>query len=319
MNILVPLNDNLFLQDIVDAGADEFYFGFYDNDWEQRFGHWADLNRMSGFGRKANRYSFKQALQLVRQIKDYGKKVYLTLNANVYSTSEREALEHDYFPLIHESGVDGVIVSGPLEAEAAIKAGIAPVASTMCNIYNEDIADFYYRIGVRRMILPRDLTLNEIQDITKKHTDIEYEVFFMRNGCSFSDGYCLGTHESNVGASCGFLKRCRKNFDYERRDFLFCQDAELTMRLFRNEFHKSACGMCALYRLKYLGIHSLKIVGRADSPESVISDIRTTRKNLELIDICNNEEDYLEKMIFPYKNYSGCENGYSCYYPEIRF
>ena len=68
MKILVPLNNAELLQKYIDAGADEFYIGFHDLQWSEKFGKYADINRMSGFGMNANRYSFEEILRIAKRI-----------------------------------------------------------------------------------------------------------------------------------------------------------------------------------------------------------------------------------------------------------
>ena len=77
--------------------------------------------------------------------------------------------------------------------------------------------------------------------------------------------------------------------------------------------------MCALYRLKSMKVCSLKIVGRADDAESVLNDIEVTRRNIDLLEHCTSEDEYLDKMALPFDSVRMCSLGLSCYYPEVRF
>lgn len=319
MKILVPLNDANYLSRYIDAGADEFYLGFYDNTWIKRFGKYSDINRMSGFGALANKYNFEQAIEISKQIKSYNRSVFLTLNANNYSISEIDYICSNYFPKIKNSDIDGIIVSGIGLAKLAVTNGIQPVASTMCGIYNSDIADIYIKCGIKRLIIPRDVSLNEIMTMCKKHKDAEYEVFFMRNGCIFSDSYCLGMHRPECGSFCGFVRSVPKEIYSTFYSFKELHDIEVNDYLYNKAFHHYACGMCALYRLNQAGITSLKIVGRADQQMAIENDIRLTKENIKILNACASEEEYLEKMIFPKEGIRNCKLGYSCYYPEVRF
>ena len=152
MKILVPLNDVNCLSRYIEAGADEFYLGFYDNAWINRFGKYADINRMSGFGSLANKYNFQQAIEISKQIKSFNRSVFLTLNANTYSISELDYICSNYFPEIKNTGIDGIIISGIDIAKLAMINGIQVVASTMCGIYNSDIAEIYRGYGIKRQI-----------------------------------------------------------------------------------------------------------------------------------------------------------------------
>lgn len=74
MNVLVPLNNTEHLSDYIEAGANEFYIGFYDQKWLDKFGDYMDINRLTGFGISANPYSFTDVLSLIPTITAQGKK-----------------------------------------------------------------------------------------------------------------------------------------------------------------------------------------------------------------------------------------------------
>lgn len=319
MNILVPLSWQEHITPYIDAGADELYIGFYDEKWTEKFGTYADINRMSGFKFRANPNNFHDMIEAVKIIKSKGKKVFVTMNANGYSSDEIDFIEENYYPAIIESGVDGLILSDPLIITSAKKHGISVVASTMCAIYNSDIAEIYRNLGVKRMILPRDLSLDELEKICSKLPDVEFEAFFMRNGCIFSDSYCLGMHRPECGATCTYTRTNTEKYEHNYKDFNGIHDADVNDYLYKNLFHREACAMCALYRLKKIGIRALKIVGRADEHESVCQDIMLTKANLEILSTCSDETEYLAKMMYPSGYPVKCREGFSCYYPEVRF
>lgn len=319
MKILVPLSKTEYIDSYIQAGADELYLGFHDEEWTKTFGDYADINRMSGFKERANPYTFHQMLQLVYQIKEKGKNVFVTLNANGYSKDQIRFMETHYFPLLAESGIDGLILSDINVIISAKKFGLQPIASTMCGIYNVDIAKMYAQVGVHRMILPRDLSLNELESICKQLPEIEFEAFFMRNGCIFSDCYCLGMHRPECGATCTYTRYGTDRYRHDYSKFIDFHDVDVNDYLYRTAFHLDACAMCALYRLRQIGITSLKIVGRADDFESVCRDILLTKTNLERLEDAKSEKDYLEQMEFPQNYPQKCRMGMSCYYPEVRF
>lgn len=319
MKILIPLSKKEYIVSYVEAGADELYMGFYDEEWSKRFGEYADINRMSGFGKRANPYSFEEIIDVIKTVKSNGRKAFVTLNANGYSKEQIKYMEARYFPALSNAKVDGVIMSDISAMMSAIKGGLSPVASTMCAIYNSDIAKVYKRIGVERMIFPRDLSLCEMEIICYTLPDTQFEAFFMRNGCIFSDSYCLGMHRPECGAACTYTRYGKHSYCHDYKTFREYNDVEVNDYLYRTAFHIDACAMCAIYRLKSMGITSLKIVGRADEFDSVCRDVRLTKKNIVIADDCKTETEYLEKMIFPDNFPQKCRMGISCYYPEVRF
>ncbi len=318
-NILVPLNNSEFMQQYIDAGADEFYMGFYDHNYEKKFGDFSEINRMSGFKHLANKYTFPEMLDVVKKVKDAGKPIFITLNAAVYSNAALEYI-YLYYDKLYDAGADGVIISIPEMVKPALEKKLAPIASTMCGIYNSDIVDVYKRLGVSRMILPRDLSIAEIEDIIKKNPDVDYEVFLMRNGCRFSDSHCLGTHRPEHGSICHMLRSVDCNIIARDNSFSYQHDTELNHILYNKYYHVFAtCGLCALFDFVKNGIKSYKIVGRADSTDQIVEDIRLVKKNIDIALGAKDIEDYLLNMIRIPNSYEGCKLGFGCYYPEIRF
>lgn len=319
MKILVPLSNVEYIDKYIDAGADELYLGFHDKNWNLKFGKYADINRMSGFAERANPFSFEQLLEIIEIIKEKNKGVFITMNANEYSSDQIQYMTEHYFHFLKATGIDGIILSDVDAIRAALEVGLKPVASTMCAIYNEDIARIYRDMGVKRMILPRDLSLKEIEHICTAMPEIHFEAFFMRNGCIFSDCYCLGMHRPECGATCTYTRYGKSRYTHMYTNFSDYNSVDVNDYLYRTAFHIDACAMCALYRLNSIGIQSLKIVGRADEWSSVCRDIELTKKNLEIMEKASNEDEYLKNMIFPDNFPRKCREGISCYYPEIRF
>lgn len=318
MKVLAPLNHPEALDNLVRAGADELYFGFHDDEWNDRFGQYADINRMSGFGKRANGCGFNDALGLIEKICGKGAVPFLTLNANGYSEAQLEYISGRYLPQLSRSGIGGVIVSDELTAAVAMEAGINAVASTMCGIYNADIARYYFEKGIRRMILPRDLSLDELSAITEQLPGVSFETFLMRNGCVFSDAYCLGMHQPQYPAVCTALKMAKQHTWVTGKSFRTDHDIALNNVLYNRYYHRSACGLCAIYRMKTMGIESLKIVGRADQTDRICDDIRMTKRNIWIAESSRDQETYLSRMIMPTDQTVRCLLGLSCYYPEIR-
>lgn len=323
---LAPVNDRTFIADAVRAGAEEFYLGFHDQAWHERFGAAADLNRMTGFGELANPYTFAEALDIVRDVRDLGKRVFVTFNANAYGRSQLDYL-FGYFERLAASGASGVIVSVPEAAGPAADCGLEVVASTMCGVYNADIARAYRRLGCRRVIVPRDVSLDEIEGIAREVPDMELEVFLMRNGCIFSDGFCLGRHSRKGNSLCWDVRHAKRRFVFAGEGALPAEEVQGGSMLAALEanarayvrFHRSTCGLCAIWRLSQANVAAAKIVGRSDDAACVLQDIRAVARNVAIAHECATEEEYLTCMEVPHHRMGTCEDGLSCYYPEVRF
>lgn len=318
MKPLVPVNDRAYLQRYAQAGGEEFYLGFHDDAWRDRFGEAADLNRMTGFGRTANPYTFDEALAIVEEVRALGKRAYVTFNANAYAQEQLDFL-FGYFERLHEAGAAGVIVSVPEAVQAAADCGLAVVASTMCGVYNADIARFYRRLGCTRVIIPRDVSLDEIEAIVRAVPGVEYEAFVIRNGCVFADGLCLGRHIEGRNALCWDVRHARREHyvagpGAAELDRALCENAQAYER-----FHHTACGLCALYRLMRAGVSTAKIVGRSDDSAYILRDIEAVVRNAAIARTCASEQEYLERMRVPPERARDCADALACYYPEVRF
>ena len=92
--ILVPLKNALHVDEYIELGADEFYIGFDDIDWYERFGEYCDINRMSGYRKIANPLSFVEMLDVIKFVKARDKKIFVTFNANLYHDYVYDQLEN---------------------------------------------------------------------------------------------------------------------------------------------------------------------------------------------------------------------------------
>lgn len=318
MKILVPLNNIEHLPDYSKAGAGEFYLGFHCDSWQERFGEYADLNRLTGFRKLANPHSFQEVLNIVKEGKKNHLPIYILFNSSLYSNEQLVWVE-SYMKQLKEVEVEGVIVSCYELLILAKKIGIYTVISTIAGVYNEDLARFYQEHGADRIILPRDLSVDEIEDIVCKVPLMEYEVFMMRNGCAFSDSNCLGMHRNELRSICGSLRNSQIAMKIIDRDGLVQEAVQTNNHLYCKEFHNIACGLCSIFRFVKLGIAAAKIVGRSDEWESICNDISLVKQNVELAKTCTSQEEYLGKMIWPDNQEEVCKEGLSCYYPEMRF
>lgn len=317
MSILVPFNDLTALTTFYEAGAREFYIGFEDQAWVQRFSAQADLNRLSGFRGQANAYMFEELCEIIPQVCALGAQVYIPFNTGIYTAEQLRFIQQRYLKALARAGATGVILSGPELMGPARQAGLMAVASTMCGIYNADIARYYERAGANRIIFPRETTLAEMENIRQAVPSLSFEVFLMRNGCIFSDSHCLGCHRSGHYSLCRDL-RAGTHYNEQLFGYDPATDAALeeSCRQWGSLFGQ-ACGLCALWRLEQMGANAYKIVGRCDEAEEVAADIALVARNLEIARASATEDEYLQNMERPANAAEVCTSGLNCYYPEV--
>ena len=312
MKILVPINDIKQVDDYISCGAEEFYLGFYEEEWVKRFGEYGDLNRLTGYGKKANQYNLKEVAALIKMIKDKGGSAFITFNSSMYSKEQLFYIDR-YMSQLSKYKVDGVIVSCPELVELCMKHNLFCVMSTIAGAYNTDIIEFYKKMGAGRVIIPRDVMLSDMRQIVSQVSDMEFEVFIMRSGCRYSDSNCLGLHRSELCTLCGSLDGYIEDLDDYNEQYIDNHN------LFKNRFHSDTCGICTIYDFLQMNINACKIVGRKQNIEEIKCDIRLIKKNIEIAINCYSKDEYLSKMIFPKNMDYRCREGLSCYYPEVRF
>lgn len=326
MAALVPLNNADALPRLHDAGVEEIYVGFHDEAWEERFGN-AELNRMSGFGREANPFDFNRMCELIALASDMGMRTFVCFNATSYSVEQIEHVRKAYLFRLAKAGAQGVILSSQALVAAGREAGLQIVMSTIAGVLNASIARYYRDLGVGRLILPRELSVAEIEGIVQMVPELEYEVFLMRNGCMFSDSHCVGCHRKGNPSLCMSLRTGECSIaasaaaqaseqSVELEGFL--ERARYNEWLLNAHYHKRTCGLCALWRFEQLGIAAYKVVGRGDDVDDLIADAGLVVRNAALARACATEAEYFERMELPREPETLCGmNGLSCYYPEV--
>lgn len=248
--ILAPAGDLASLETALAHGADSVYLGL-----DQGFNARA----------RADNFSAERLPDTAALVHRAGARLYLTLNTLVFEP-ELEAVE-ELIRVAGSSGVDALIVQDP--AVALIARELCPElevhASTQMTISSPEAARFAEMLGATRVVLPRELSVDEIRAFTEK-TAIETEVFIHGALCVAWSGQCLtseawGQRSANRGQC---AQSCRMPYDLvvdgERRDL---GDVEYLLS------PKDLAGVRAVPELMKLGVHGLKIEGRQKGPTYV--------------------------------------------------
>lgn len=240
LEILAPCGSPESLNAALNAGADAVYLG------------------LSSFSARKNavNFTFDDLKAGVKKAHRYGVKVYAAINTLVFDDEIKE-LEKTVIQA-KEAEVNAVIVQD-LGAAKIIKK-LAPElklhASTQMTVTSASGAAFAKKYGFTRIVLPRELSLEEIKKITS-HTDIETEVFVHGALCVCVSGQCLlsaviGGRSGNRGLC---AQPCRLNY--------ICGKRENVLSL------KDLSLIDELKRLEKAGVTSAKIEGRMKRPEYV--------------------------------------------------
>lgn len=246
----------------VDHGADAVYIGAAQFGARQTAGN-----------------STEDIAELTRYAHQFGAMVYVTVNTIVYE-KEQAALEHLLKQLV-EIGVDAILVQDmavleiykKLKAEYVARGYRMPAlhASTQTDNRSADKVKWLKENGFERVVLARELSLEEITDIHKAHPDVELEAFVHGALCVSYSGACYASQyffnrSANRGECAQF---CRMAFDLKDSD---------GETLIEDSYLLSLKDMCQLDRLGNLleaGVCSLKIEGRLKDANYVKNVVAT--------------------------------------------
>ncbi|MCI1639932.1 MAG: U32 family peptidase [Bacteroidales bacterium] len=213
--------------------------------------------------RKAAGNTFGDIAKLCHYAHEFGVRIFITLNTILYDKELEKAKE--FIAQAEEAGADALIVQDPAITE--FNMGIPIHASTQCSIRTPETAVFLESLGFSRLILERELPLEQIKDI-RKAVKCDLEFFVHGALCVCYSGQCyMSEYLSGRSANRGeCIQACRSLYDLEdssgrklarNKALLSLKDLNLKKRL---------------YDLAETGITSFKIEGRLKN----ISYVRNT-------------------------------------------
>lgn len=260
INILAPTNNPNEVERLIEAGANELYCGVISKTWYKYYTNMGSINRREFIISNLN--SFDDLKSVVETAHSYNVPVFLTMNA-FYSKKQFNLVLEEAEKALNLD-VDAVIVADINLLLELNKIGnsVDLHISTGGTVFNSKTAEFYKGLGVKRIILPRHLTLKEITKISKVK-NIDFEIFIMNTRCMNIDGFCTYQHGINEikHTTVGNIMK-RIHFDYMISNFMNYLPNLFDYAIRRGVLgDTSAC--CLNYNVKVLFNKYLKIKNRA--------------------------------------------------------
>lgn len=220
------------------------------------------------------------------------KKVYITMNI-IPHDEDLDYLE-EYLKDLENAKVDAIITSSIhiMETAKRVAPSIERHVSTQTSITNSRTIKFYEKLGCTRVVLAREVTLNEMKKI-KDNSNLELEVFIHGGMCSSYSGRCvLSNHMTKRDANRGGCAHsCRWNY------VLYKGSKRVPPKnLYFNMGSKDLMAIREIPQMIDMDIASLKIEGRMKSTYYLATVVRCYRKLIDKYYECKNltEQDYLE-------------------------
>jgi len=250
--IVAPAGSLEKLKYALEYGADAVYCGIPDFSLRSRI----------------NYFDTKEIIEGIRYAHDRGKKVYITVN--IFAHNEHIKKLPKYLELFKKELPDAFIASDP--GVIAMIKEILPKAkihlSTQANCTNWRAAKLWYDLGVKRVVLAREVGLKEIKEIRKNVPGLEIEAFVHGAMCMAYSGRCflsawLSKRSANLG-DCTQVCRWKYNLVEEKRDNIHIPlEEDQHGSYILNS--KDLCLIDYVKELRDAGVDSFKIEGRAKS------------------------------------------------------
>lgn len=255
--LLSPAGGRESLEAAIKAGADAVYLGgpkFSARAYATNFGD-------------------DELIDSIRFCRRHGLKLYVTINTLLKDSELLEAC--DYLVRVWNMGVDAIIIQDPglIWLIHHFYPEIELHASTQMTVHNLKGADYLKDKGIQRMVLARELSLEEIREISEVH---ETEVFIHGALCISYSGKCLMS--SLLGGRSGNRGRCAQNcrMEYQLMDGTGQSRAEGFLMS-----PKDLSTLDIVEKMKATGTASFKIEGRLKRPEYVYETVTQYRRALE--------------------------------------
>ena len=263
----------------VEYGADEIYFA----------------GKSMGMRAGGKNFTDKDLEIGIDYCHKHGRKSNITVNI-VPHNDDLNGIE-DYLKYLQEIGADAIIAADPGVINI-IKQTIPDMRvhlSTQANTTNYHTANFWYKQGVNRIVLARELSFKEIEEIVKNSPkDLEFETFVHGAMCMSYSGRCLLSsfmtgRFSNKG-DCAQACRWKYNLVEEKRPGEYYPIEENDEGTFIMN-SKDMCMVEHLEKFKDIGIKALKIEGRNKSEYYTAVAVRSYRNALDELEKPENERN----------------------------
>lgn len=296
IELLAPAGNLEKLKYALHFGADAVYAGIPDVSLRVR---------INNFDKRTIREGVAYAHKL-------NKKVYITVNIYAHNNQLKKIEEHLKF--LKTLDIDAVIISDPgiIEMAKEILPGVEIHLSTQANATNWRSVKFWHSQGVKRIILAREVTLQEIREIKKQVPEAELEYFIHGAMCMAYSGRCiLSKWMTDRSANLGDCSQpCR--WKYKKAGKIYETSVIDDQKRFEVDLEEDEHGtyffnsrdmnlLSHIEELMDAGVSSFKIEGRAKSVYYLSVVVRAYREVMKAVSDKLPKKE-IEKIIQKQKN-----------------
>lgn len=314
-----------------EAGADEFFCGYVPYSWTQKYDTMMPLNRREVLCSNVQLGAFSELEILASMIRDYQRPVHLTFNSLFYLPEQYPEIAK-IMKACMCLGFQSYIIADPalilylrehhIDCEIHLSGETGEVNSRM--------VDFFQQFSLKRVIFHRKSSFDDMKAVINAEksydglrAETEFEAFILNEMCQFTGAFCNSLHCDELGHLCRIpywleplkesctgssFRQLRPSVPAASSQTDVPNDSDLPEGYLCGA---TGCGLCALYRLREIGITHLKLVGRGNYTDFMEQDIRMLRQALAILETSASEKDFqlnMREQLFP----QGCSS--HCYY-----
>ena len=268
IELLSPAGDMNKLKTAFYFGADAVYIG----------GKHFSLRALAG------NFTDEEIVKAVEFAHSLNKKVYVTVN--IFGRNDDMEQAEKYFKFLESAKVDGAIVSdtGLIYLARQVAPNLSINLSTQANTLNYKTVEFWHNHGLKRVILARELSLDEIAEIKKRVPEMEIETFIHGAMCISYSGRCLlsdyRTGRSSNRGEC--VQACRWQYEIKESGsecgYMEMQEDERGTYIMNS---KDLNLLDYIDKLDGAGVCSFKIEGRMKSEYYLATVVNAYRRAID--------------------------------------
>ncbi len=212
-----------YIKSLVNSWANEFFTGYNPEYWSSKFGF--EVSPNGRFAEHEQITDLETLKAIVEEVHKYDLEIFVNLNARYY-TNETMPLIEKMVEEFEEIWIDWIICGNISileylkEKDYKWKINI----STIMAVYNNEAIKFLLEnYKINKIILSREITLKEIENLVTEFSDTRFEVFWEGDFCRYNNGLCFAEHKYWAKDICTVVVNdliIKKKFRADFKDFL---------------------------------------------------------------------------------------------------
>lgn len=321
MKIVTPLTNVDCYEPLMEAGADEFYCGIVPYEWLKKYNNTMPINRRE-FIYTGNICNMSSMEILKKKVDRYNIPVKITFNYLFYHEEQYELIL-DIMNQLIDIGFNTFIIADVALIIYLRQNGVK------CDIHlsgeaaenNELTINFLNQFDISRYVFTRKNRLEDMKACISgcNKIGLEFEAFIVNGLCTYSSSYCNTHHCEELSSAC-FIPYDIVSSDKKSKFRSALRIIKISNTVGTRDFDNSindrfgatGCGICRIRDLYNMGVTHLKVVGRGSSLDTLVNDVKNTKKIINEA-LQSNNNDFSSYVIEKYRN-NKCPA--ACLYPK---